>query len=121
MDGLYMKDLYPNIHSAAVVLECTRERGRIWCSFTEGSQFLCSYCGKLVSLMAIHLIHLDINKVNPGLQGPVHIFSDCLRALDKVRILPPSRVPSGLAHSDVLKNILVNCDRFSFKRLYSHV
>jgi hypothetical protein len=26
-DGSYMKDLYPNIHSAALVLECTKGRG----------------------------------------------------------------------------------------------
>ena len=28
-DGSYMKDLYPNIQSAAVVLECTKGRGRL--------------------------------------------------------------------------------------------
>lgn len=27
-DGSYMKNLFPNIQSAAVVLECTRGRGR---------------------------------------------------------------------------------------------
>ncbi len=87
----------------------------------EDSWVSCSYRGKLVGLMGIHLILLAINEVNPGLQGSVHIFSDCLRALDKVRNSPPSRVPLGLVHSDVLKNILVNCDRLSFKHLYSHV
>ncbi len=61
-DGLYMKDLYLNIHSAVVVLECTQGRGRIWCSFLEDSWVSCSYCGKLVGLMAIHLILLAINK-----------------------------------------------------------
>jgi hypothetical protein len=71
--------------------------------------------------MAIHLILLAINEVNPGLNGSVHIYSDCLGALDKVKNLPPSRIPSGLAHSDVLKNILVNCSNLSFVRMYSHV
>jgi hypothetical protein len=108
-DGSYMKDLYPNINSAAVVLDCLRGRGRIWCSFPEASRMACSYHGKLVGLMAIHLILLAINEVNPGLTGLVHICSDCLGALQKVKNLPPSRVPSSLAHSDVLKNILVNC------------
>jgi hypothetical protein len=28
-DGSYMKDLYPHIHSAVVVLECTKGRGRV--------------------------------------------------------------------------------------------
>jgi hypothetical protein len=45
----------------------------------EGSRVSCSYCGKLVGLMAIHLILLAINKVNPGLQGSVHIFLTALR------------------------------------------
>ncbi len=64
---------------------------------------------------------MAINGINPGLQGSVHIFSDCLGALDNVKNLPPSRVPFGLAHSDVLKNIHVNCNRLSFERLCSHV
>lgn len=120
-DGSYMKDLYPNIQSAAVVLECTRGRGRMWCSFTETSAVACSYRGELLGLMAIHLILLAINEVHPELGGSVQIFSDCLGALDKVKNLPPSRIPSGMAHSDVLKNILVNCSDLSFARYYSHV
>ncbi len=55
MDGSYMKDLYPNIHLAALVLECTRGRGCLWCSFAEVSKSACSYRGELVGLMAIHL------------------------------------------------------------------
>jgi hypothetical protein len=67
--------------------------------------------------MAIHLIKLAINKINPDLAGSVHIFSDCLGALHKVKDLPPSRFPSNCAHSDVLKNILVNCSNLTFERL----
>jgi hypothetical protein len=55
--------------------------------------------------MGIHLILLAINEVNPGLGGSVHIYSDCLGALDKIKNLPPLRVPAGLAHSDVLIGI----------------
>jgi hypothetical protein len=36
-DGLYMRDLYPHRQSAAVILECTKGRGRVWCSFPEAS------------------------------------------------------------------------------------
>jgi hypothetical protein len=54
-DGLYMKDLYLNIHSAVVVLECIQGRGRIWCFFPEGSRVSCSYCCKLVGIMVFHL------------------------------------------------------------------
>jgi hypothetical protein len=120
-DGSFMKDLYPHIHLAALVLECTKGRGRVWCSFPEASQVTCSYRGELIGLMAIHLILLVINEVNPGLKGFVHIYSDCLGALEKVKNLPPTRVPSRLAHSDVLKNILVNCSNLSFDRFYLHV
>ncbi len=71
--------------------------------------------------MANHLILLAINEINPDLKGSVHIFSDCLGVLNKVKDLPPTRVPSSCAHSDVLKNILVNCSNLSFERYYSHV
>jgi hypothetical protein len=71
--------------------------------------------------MAIHLILLAVNEVNSGLHGAVYIYSDCLGALDKVKNLPPSRNPSGMSHSDVLKNILVNCNNLSFDSYYSHV
>ncbi len=56
------------------------------------------------------------------MRGSVHIYLDCLGALDKVvKNLPPSCIPSGLSHLDVLKNILVNCSNLSFARFYSHV
>jgi hypothetical protein len=71
--------------------------------------------------MGIHLILLAINEVNTGLTGSVHIYSDCFGALDKVKKLSPSQIPTGSAHSDVLKNILVNCSNLSFNWYYSHV
>jgi hypothetical protein len=116
-----MRDLYPNINSAAVVLECTKKRGRVWCSFPKVSCVACSYSSELVGLMAIHLILFAINEVDPGLTGYIYIYSDCLGALEKVKNLPPSKVPSSLAHSDFLKNVLVNCSNLSFARYYSHV
>jgi hypothetical protein len=120
-DGSYKKNLYPDIHSAAFVLECKNKSGQIWGSFPEPSRCACSYRGELVGLMAIHLILLAANEVNEGLTGRIDIYSDCLGALDKVKNLPPERIPTGSAHSDVLKNILVNCSNLSFNRLYSHV
>ncbi len=71
--------------------------------------------------MDIHLILLAINEVNPGLKGFVHIYSDCHGAPEKVKNLPPSRIPSSLAHLDVLKNIQVNCNNLSFDQFYLHV
>jgi hypothetical protein len=120
-DGLYMRDLYPQIHLSALVFECKKGRGWLWCSFTETSEVACSYRGELMGLMAIHLILLAVNEIAPGLKGGVHIFLDCLGALEKVKNLPPSRIPSYLAHLGILKNILVNCSGLSFDRFYSHV
>jgi hypothetical protein len=120
-EGSYMKALYPNIRSAAFVLECTRGGGQLWGLFSESSRQACSYRGELIGLMAFHLILLSVNKVNLDLTGSVEIFSACLGALDKVQNLPPSRILSRCSHSDVLKNILVNCSDLTFNRYYSHV
>jgi hypothetical protein len=113
-DGSYMEDLYPEISSAAVVLECCHGRGRICCSFAKASRGTCSYRGELCGLLAIHLILLAVNKTDPGLRGLVHIYSDCLSALDKINSLPLSRIPTCWAHSDILKTIMLNCEKLSF-------
>jgi hypothetical protein len=55
-DGPYMKTLYPDIHLATFILECSNKSGRLWGSFPESSQCACSYRGELVGLIAIHLI-----------------------------------------------------------------
>jgi len=120
-DGSYMADLYPEISSAAVILECSQGKGRICCSFAEASRGACSYRGELCGLLAIHLLLLAVNKTNPGLRGSVHIHSDCLSALDKINSLPSSRIPTSWAHSDILKTIMLNCEKLSFNVHYSHV
>jgi hypothetical protein len=120
-NGSYMKHLFPSIHSAVLVLECSKGRGGLWCSFPEQSSIACSYRGELVGLMAIHLLLLAVNEVTPTLTGSVHIYSNCLRALDKVKHLPPFQIPARWSHSDVLRNILTNCNSLSFDRLYLHV
>jgi hypothetical protein len=83
-NGSYIKHLLLSINSAALVLECSKGQGRLWCSFPEQSSTGCSYRGELVGLMAIHLLLFVVNKVTPTLTGSVHIYSDCLGALDKV-------------------------------------
>jgi hypothetical protein len=35
--GSYMKTLYPDIYSAAFILECSNKSGRLWGSFPESS------------------------------------------------------------------------------------
>ena len=64
--------------------------------------------------MEIHLILLAANKVWLSLIERAVIYSDCLGALGRVANLPPYRIPTKCWHSDILKNILVNCTSLSF-------
>ena len=120
-NGSYMQKMYPHLNLAAFVFECSRGRERLFGSFIEFTPDACAYRGELLGLMAIHLILLGINDFNKGIQGSVHIYSDCLSALDKVEHLPPYCIPSRCSHGDILKNILVNCSNLSLSRLFSHV
>jgi hypothetical protein len=61
-DGSYMKDTYPQLNLAAFVFECTRGRGHLWGSFVKHTPDAGSYQGKLLGLIAIHLILWAINK-----------------------------------------------------------
>lgn len=57
-DGSYIRELYPNLSSAALIFECTRGHGRL----------VVSFAGELLGLMAVHLILLAVNTVNPKIQ-----------------------------------------------------
>ena len=120
-DGSYIKEYYPNICSAAFVIECTEGRGKIIGSFPEQTMAACAYRGELLGLMAIHLLLLAANKVNPHLTGHARIISDCLGALRRVANLPSNRIPTRCKHSDILKNIMINCSDLTFGFDYSHV
>jgi hypothetical protein len=61
-DGSYIWELFPNLCSATFVLECSAGCGRINGSFSESLHVANAYRGKLLGLMAIHLILLSINK-----------------------------------------------------------
>ena len=91
-DGLYMKDLYPYLNSAAFILECSKGRGRLMGSFVENTPNAGSYRGELLGLMGIHLILRSMKEISTDFQGLVHIYSDCLGALNKVENLPPYRL-----------------------------
>ena len=71
--------------------------------------------------MAIHLILLAVNKVSPNLQGRAQIYSECLGVLGTVATLPTYRIPCQFNHSDILKNIMVNCQNLNVACSYSHV
>jgi hypothetical protein len=109
------------MNSCAFIFECSKGRGRVTGAFPEQTATACSYRGELIGLLAIHPILLSINKTVPDLTRSVHIYSDCLGALNKVQNLPPHRIPSKCRHSDVLKNIMIHCSSLSFTRIFSHV
>jgi hypothetical protein len=72
-DGSFMRKLYPNMNSCAFIFG----RGHLTGAFSEQTIAACSYQGELLGLMAIHLILLSVNRMDPTLTGSVHIYS-CL-------------------------------------------
>jgi hypothetical protein len=80
-----------------------------------------SYRGELLGLMAIHLVLRGVHEFSPAIRGSVQIISDCMGALNKVENMPPYQIPTKCSHPDILKNIMINCEGLSFKRMFSHV
>ncbi len=118
MDGSYMQELYPNICSAAFILECSKGQGCIYGAFTEATRVANAYRGELLGLMAIHFILLSVNKINQQFSESMEIVSDCLGALKRVTFLLLYRIPSRCCHSNILKTILVHCRGLSFMTYY---
>jgi hypothetical protein len=108
-DRSYIRQIYPQLCLAAFVLECAHGRGRLIGSFKEASKAANAYRGESLGLMAIHLILISMNQVLKSLSGNVQVVSNCLGALQWVTYLPPYCIPSRCKHSNILKNILVNC------------
>jgi hypothetical protein len=106
---------------AAFVLECANGQGKIIGSFAESTLAAYTYRGKLLGLMAIHLLLVRISRVHASLVGSVEVVSDCLGVLTHVIYLPPYWITSRCKHLDILKNILVNCRDLIFTLYYSHV
>ncbi len=120
-DGLYTQKIYPHLCLAAFVLECAHGQGRLIGLFKEASKAANAYRGELLGQMAIHLILVSMNWVHKSLLGDVEVVSNCLAALQRATYLPPYRIPSRCKHSNILKNILVNCQDLTFNIHYSHV
>jgi hypothetical protein len=68
-DGFYIWEHYPDLCSAAFILECTHCGGRVVGAFFEASIEANAFCGELLFLMAVHLLLLAMNTVSPGLTG----------------------------------------------------
>ncbi len=107
-DGLYIGQLYPNLCLAAFVLGCVNGGGKIIGSFAEPTLAANAYRGKLLGLMAIHLLLVSVNRVQTSLVGSGEVVSDCLGGLKHVAYLLPCRIPLRWKHLDILKNVLVN-------------
>jgi hypothetical protein len=84
IDGSYIKEHYPNLCSAAFVLECIQGRGQLVGAFAEASAAANAYCGELLGLMAVHLLLLAVETVLPSLSRCAMIYSNCLGALGHV-------------------------------------
>jgi hypothetical protein len=120
-DGLYIRQLYPNLCSAAFILECAEGHGKVIKSFSESTLAANAYRGELLGLMAIHLLLVSVNRVHNTLEGSVEVVSDCLGALKRVVHPPPYWIPSRCKHLDILKYVIVNCRDLTFTLHYLHV
>jgi hypothetical protein len=120
-DGSYMPHIWTDLCSTAFFFECTAGHGRLVGSFVEFLTTLNAYHGELLGLMAVHLILLGINELDPTLAGKVTVYLDCKGALDKVEGLPLGHLPAKCKHLDILKNIFVNCANLSFAVVFEHI
>jgi len=120
-DCSYIREHYPEICSAAFILECKHSGGRVTGAFPEASIEANAFQGELLGLMAVHLLLLAVNTVSPGLTGLVRVYSDCLGALSWVAELPLYQILLCCRHSNILKTIFVNCKGLTFSRKYCHV
>lgn len=65
--------------------ESADRRYKLVGAFAEVSDDANAYRGELLGLMALHLILLAVNKINPTLDGSVTLHSDCLGAISRVK------------------------------------
>jgi hypothetical protein len=113
-DGSYMPDLRNDLCATAFFFECRAGRGRLVGSFADFNIASNAYRGELLGLMAVHLVLVGVANLHPNLTGKVVIYSDCDGAIDKIKNLPPLRLPGKCRHSDILKNILIHGSNLSF-------
>ncbi len=121
MDGSYIQTLQEDICSTAFFFESSDRSCKLVGAFAELSIVANAYRGELLGLMALHLILLAVNEVNPGLKGEITLHSDCLGAISQIEDLPPGKIPSACKHADILKNILIACKRLTFDIVREHI
>lgn len=120
-DGSYMRELRIDICAVAFFFESADKSCKLVGSFAEPSGVVNAYRGELLGLLALHLILLAVNTVNPEMDGLITLHSDYLGALSRVESLSPGKIPSVCKHADILKTILIACEKLTFRRWYKHV
>jgi hypothetical protein len=120
-DGSYMPDIRTDLCSTAFFFECKAGRGRLVGSFSDINTAANAYRGELLGLMAVHLVLSGIAKLYSDLSGKVEVYSDCAGAIEKLANLPSGRLSVQCKHSDILKNILINCSNLPFKVEMIHI
>jgi hypothetical protein len=120
-DGSYMPEIRTDLCSTAFFFECKAGRGRVVGSFADFNTAANAYRGELLGLMAVHLILTGIARLHPNLSGKVAVYSDCAGAINKLVNLPSGRRSARCKHSDILKNILINCSKLPFKVEMIHI
>ncbi len=71
-----MPHIQTDLCSTDFFFECTAGCGRLVGSFVEFSTASNAYPSKLLGLMAVHLILLGINDLDPTLAGKVTVYLD---------------------------------------------
>ena len=80
-DGTYIRQLFPDVCAATVILECNKGYGRLTMSLIEWSSSANALRDELLGLLMIHLFLLSVHTFCPNLGGSTTIYSDCYGAL----------------------------------------
>jgi hypothetical protein len=72
-DSSYIREHYPDLCSAAFILECKCSGGCVVGAFPEASIKANALCRELLGLMAVHLLLLAVNTFSPGVAGLVRV------------------------------------------------
>jgi hypothetical protein len=101
-DGSFIRELHPDVCSAAIIMECSESLERLTLSVIDTSPSASAFRGELLGLLAIHLILHSIQATSIELTGSAQIHSDCTGALRTVSSLPTSGIPPKWRHADIL-------------------
>ena len=120
-DGSYIKELHPDVCSAAIIMECTTSQDRLTLSAIDVSPSANAFRGELLGLLSIHLLLHSLQMTSKDLAGSAQIHSDCTGALHTVSSLPNSGIPPKWRHADILKVLSLHNKIPGVSLSYHHV